>query len=85
MVMCIALSKTMGGSRDSVGMKLPSVSLFIINSSADGHLGCLHFEASVNKAAMNMNEQASPQKDKKSFGYIPKSRIAGSCGRSIFN
>ena len=57
-----------------------------IHSSTDGHLGCFHILGIVNNAAVNtgvlMFFQISVLS---SFGYIPKSRIAWSKGRSIFN
>ena len=57
-----------------------------IYSSTDGQLGCFHILAIVNNAAMNIgmliffwNSVLG------SFRYIPRSGIAGSKGRSIFN
>jgi hypothetical protein len=37
----------------------------------------------MNKATMNIVEQVSLLKDGVSYGYMPKSDRAGSCGRSI--
>ena len=58
--------------------------IFFIHSSVDGHLGCLHILAIVNRAAMNTEVHVS-------FwimvfsGYIPSSGIAGSYGSYIFS
>ena len=55
-----------------------------IHSSVDGHLGCFHILAIVNRAAMNIGVHVS-------FciivlsSYIPRSGIAGSCGNSVFS
>ena len=57
---------------------------FFIYSSVDGHLGCFHVLAIVNRAAVNIVVRDS-------FwimvfsGYIPSSGIAGSYGSSIFS
>ena len=57
--------------------------IFFIHSSVDGHLGCFHVPAIINRAAMNIMVYESfwimvfP-------GYMPSSRIAGSYGSSIF-
>ena len=57
--------------------------IFFIHSYVDGHLGCLHVLAIVNRAAMNVVVHDS-------FwimvfsGYMPRSGIAGSYGSSIF-
>ena len=58
--------------------------IFFIHSSNDGHLGCFHVLAIVNRAAMNIVVHDS-------FwimvfsGYMPSSGIAGLYGSSIFN
>ena len=58
--------------------------IFFIHSSVDGHLGCFHVLAIVNRAAMNIVVHDS-------FwilvfsGYMPSSGIAGSYGCSIFS
>ena len=58
--------------------------IFFIHSSVNGHLGCFHVLAIVNRAAMNIVVRDS-------FwimvfsGYMPSSWIAGSYGSSIFS
>ena len=47
-------------------------------SSIAGHLGCFHVPAIMNNAGMNIVEQISLCYGSASFGYIPKSGIAGS-------
>ena len=57
--------------------------IFLIHSSVDGHLGCFHVLAIVN-AAMNIGVNVSFQM-KVLSGYMPRSRIAGWYGSSIFS
>ena len=57
--------------------------IFFIYSSADGHLGCCYVLAIVN-TSVNTEEPASFQ-IRVFSGYMPRSRIAGSYGSSIFN
>ena len=58
--------------------------IFFIHSSVDGHLGCFHVLAPVNRATMDIVVHDS-------FwimvfsGYMPSSGIAGSYGSSIFS
>ena len=51
--------------------------ILFFHSSADGYLGCFHFWAIMNTAAVNICFRF--------LGYIPRSRIAGSYGNSMFN
>ena len=54
---------------------------FFIHLSFDGHLGCFYFLAVVNNAAMNMAVQVSFRVGVFiSFGYSPRSGIAGLYG-----
>lgn len=56
--------------------------IFFVHSSADGHLGCLHFLAVANNAAMNVGEQIFLHyPDFNSFGYTPRNPMSGSSGR----
>ena len=54
---------------------------FLINSSADGHLGCFHVLAIINNAAMNTGVHVSLL-DLVSLVCMPRSGIAGSYGTS---
>ena len=38
-------------------------------------LGCLHFLAVMNRAAVNMAKQVSVEQDSKSFGHMPESSV----------
>ena len=58
--------------------------IFFIHSSVDGYLGCFHVLAIVNSAAMNTAVHVSYQIMVFSE-YMPRSRIAGSYGSSIFS
>ena len=57
---------------------------FLIHSSADGHLGCFHVLAIINNAAMNIGVHVSLS-DLVSSVCMPRRRIAGSYGSSIFS
>ena len=58
---------------------------FFIHSSIGIHLSYFHILTIMNSTAMNMRERASVRYSVISFVYIPRSRIAESYGRSIFN
>ena len=60
--------------------------IFMIHSSVDDHLGWFRFLAIVKGAAMNMDACASISVG--GYGvsrYMPKSRMAVSCGNSVFH
>ena len=59
--------------------------IFGIHSLVEEHLGCFQLLDITNKATMNIVEHLFLWHDGASFGYIPKSGIAGSLGRSISN
>ena len=60
--------------------------IFFIHSSVDGHLGCLYILAVVNNAAVNTEVYVSFRISVFFFGgFIPRSRIAGPYGSSIFS
>ena len=52
--------------------------IYFIFTSVERHLGCFQFLAATNKAAMNIVEQVSLWDVGASFGYMPRSGIAGS-------
>ena len=58
--------------------------IFFIHSSVGGHLDCFHVLAVVSSAAVNIGVHVSLGIMVLS-GYMPRSRIAGSYGNSIFS
>ena len=57
-----------------------------IHSSTDGHLGCFHILVIIKNTAMNTGVLTFFQISVLGFsGYVPRSGIARSKGRSIFN
>ena len=56
---------------------------FLIHSSADGHLGCLHVLAVINSAVMNIGVLKVSLSALVSLVCMPRSGIAGSYGSSI--
>ena len=55
---------------------------FLIDLSADGHLGCFHVLAMINSAVMNIGVHVALS-DLVSSVCMPRSEIAGSYGSSI--
>ena len=60
------------------------VHIFCIHSSVDGHLDCFHVLAIVNSAAVNIGVHV-PFQIRVFSAYMPRSRITGSYGNSIFS
>ena len=58
--------------------------IFFIHSSVDGRLGCFHVLVIVNSIAVNIGVDVSFRILLFS-GYMPKSRLAGSYGSSVFS
>ena len=69
-------------SRCHCFLPLSSISLgkfpFFFHSSVEEYLGCFQVLAIMNNAAMNIVEEFSLWYGSVSFGYIPKTGIAGS-------
>jgi hypothetical protein len=59
--------------------------IFCIHSSVDRHLSCSQLLAIKNKAVVNMVEHVFLWFGGASYGYMPKSGIAESSGRTISN
>jgi hypothetical protein len=59
--------------------------IFCIHLSVEKYLGCSQLLAITNKAVTNIVEHVPPWHCPESFEYMPKSGIAGSSGRSIYN
>ena len=59
--------------------------IFCIHLSVVGYLGFFQFLDIINKVAMNIVENVSLLYVKESFGYMPRSGIAGSSGNTISN
>ena len=49
----------------------------IFHSSAEGHLGCFYFLASMRKAVVNVAKQVSVEKGVQFFGSTLRSGVAG--------
>ena len=61
------------------------IHVFFIHSLADGHLGCFYMKAIVNDSATNIGLQVSFWIVFVFLNYIPRSRVAGSYGSSVFS
>jgi hypothetical protein len=59
--------------------------IFCIYSSFEEQLGCFQFLAIINKPAISIVEHVSLLYVGASFGYMPRSSITGSSGRTISN
>ena len=59
--------------------------IFCIQPSVEGHLGSFQLLAIINKVAMNIMEHVSSLHLGASFGYMPRSGIAGSSGNTMPN
>jgi hypothetical protein len=57
--------------------------IFCIYSSVEGYLGSFQLLDIINKAAMNIVENVSLLQVGASSGYMPRSGIAGSSGRTM--
>jgi hypothetical protein len=57
--------------------------IFCIHSSVEGHVGYFKLLNITNKASMNIVKKLPLWNGVASFGYMSKSDIAGSSGRSI--
>ena len=58
--------------------------ILFIHSSVDGHLGCFHVLAIVSSAAVDIEVHVSFQV-MVFFSCMPKNRIVGSYGSSVFS
>ena len=58
--------------------------VFCINSFTEGHMGCFQLLSIKNKGAFFIEEYASLWHVGEYFGYMPRSSILGSSGRSIY-
>ena len=73
--------------RGSSQVPNPGIWIYIlfIHSSVDGHLDCFYILVIMNNAAMNICVQGFVWIDVFiPLGYIPRSRIVGSYGNSMF-
>ena len=59
--------------------------IFCINFSVEGHLSSFQFLVIINMAAMNIVEHVFLFYVGASFGYMPRSGIAGSSGNTMPN
>jgi hypothetical protein len=60
--------------------------IFVIHSSVVGYLDCFYNLTIVNSAAVKMGMQVTLEyPESHSFGYIPRTGIAGSYGRPVLS
>ena len=59
--------------------------IFCIHSSIEGHLGYFQLLAIINNTAINIVEHVALLYVGASFGYVPRSGIAGYSGNTISN
>jgi hypothetical protein len=59
--------------------------IFCIHSSVERHLGSFQLLAIIYKASMNIVKHVSLLYVRESFGYMPRSGIAGSSGNTMSN
>ena len=58
---------------------------FCIHSSVKGHMGSFQLLATINKAAMNMEEHVFLLYVRAYLGYMSRSGVAGSLGSTMSN
>jgi hypothetical protein len=59
--------------------------ILCFHSAVEGHLDCIQLLSIINKVAMNRVEHVSSLQAGTSSGYMPRSGIAGSSGRTMSN
>lgn len=68
------------------GVALYKYNILFIHSPVNWHLSCFHCLAVVNNATVNIHVQVFGRTNVfNAFGYIPRNRIARSCGNFVVN